>query len=160
MDNLELKTSSKILLGGIISNSLSIEKCDFSLIGYPLDTGSSFRTGCALASDELRNLLSTDNFECTTELGLDLNKTTKVKDWGNIEIDLEELRDVDALCGSLQTLTLYPAFHRLDGRTKKGLGAVEVGGHHKRGRRHPNAQKNQSYHSQFSHHYLQYRIRT
>ena len=74
------------MLCGIIKSDWADKDANFNLLGVPLDITSSYRIGARYAPDSFRKILSSENFECTSESQIDLTQHYKVKDWGNIGI--------------------------------------------------------------------------
>ncbi len=85
-DEVFLHTNMNPMLCGIISPTINENEANFHLLGIPLDSTSSYRTGAKLGPDHIRYLLSSDNFECTGELGVELSEHYKIKDWGNLAL--------------------------------------------------------------------------
>ncbi len=74
------------MLCGIIKSDWANKEANFNLLGVPLDITSSYRNGARYGPDNFRKILSSENFECTSETEVDLTKHYKIKDWGNVGI--------------------------------------------------------------------------
>ncbi len=83
-DDLYLHSHSSPMLCGIISPDVEVEEANFHLIGVPLDSTSSYRSGARLGPQKLRAIMAADSVECTSELGIDLMDHYRIKDWGDL----------------------------------------------------------------------------
>lgn len=84
--SIEFVTHEKDMLCGIVKTKWPQDEPNYHLLGVPLDISSSYRTGARDGPDYLRRVLKSENFECTTESGCNLNKYYRIQDWGNIGV--------------------------------------------------------------------------
>ncbi len=83
-DDLYLHSHTNPVLCGIISPDFDAEDANFHLVGVPLDSTSSYRTGAKLGPQKLREIMAADSVECTSEIGVDLGEHYRIKDWGDL----------------------------------------------------------------------------
>lgn len=74
------------MLCGIFKSNWEDNDENFNFLGVPIDITSSYRCGARLGPDSFRKILSSENFECSSESEIDLIKHYRIKDWGNIGI--------------------------------------------------------------------------
>lgn len=74
------------MLCGVIKRDWEDEKPNYHFLGVPLDISSTYRTGARNGPSSLRQLLHTENYECTTEIGCNLKDYYKIQDWGNVGV--------------------------------------------------------------------------
>ncbi|MFX0171673.1 MAG: arginase family protein [Candidatus Hodarchaeota archaeon] len=86
MKNLDFVCHEMEMLCGVIKRDWGDKKPNYNLLGVPLDISSTYRTGARNGPDHLRQLLHSENFECTTEAGYDLKDYYRIQDWGNVGI--------------------------------------------------------------------------
>jgi agmatinase len=84
--NLEFVIHDPETLCGIIKRDWIIDSPNYHFLGVPLDISSTYRTGSRLGPEYIRRVLASENFECTTEQGIDLTQHFRIKDWGNVGI--------------------------------------------------------------------------
>ncbi len=104
-DDLHLHSMTNPMLCGIISPDINEEEANFHLIGVPLDSTSSHRTGARLAPQKLRGILMADSVECTSETGIDLQEHYRIKDWGDLSFSQSRMQEThDIIKKAFQSL--------------------------------------------------------
>ncbi|MFW9780230.1 MAG: arginase family protein [Candidatus Heimdallarchaeota archaeon] len=86
MKNLDFVLHEPDMLCGIIKREWNADDSNYHLLGVPLDISSTYRTGSRYGPEYLRRVFTSENFECTTEQGIDLIQHFRIKDWGNVGI--------------------------------------------------------------------------
>ncbi|MGQ9618782.1 MAG: arginase family protein [Candidatus Aminicenantia bacterium] len=69
-----------------MKGTLLINKNDILIIGLPFDSNSSLTYGCSLAPDAIRTFIKSGSSSWSTESGIDISKTDRDKDLGNLKI--------------------------------------------------------------------------
>jgi arginase family enzyme len=74
-----------------------------ALLGVPFDDNSSFEKGPALAPDTIRKVLNHGSLNGSTELGVNLRESEKLRDAGDIEISLNDnfIDEIERRCDQL-----------------------------------------------------------
>ncbi|MFX0185400.1 MAG: arginase family protein, partial [Candidatus Hodarchaeota archaeon] len=86
LKNLEFVCHDSEMLCGVIKRDWNDEKPNYHFLGVPLDISSTYRTGARNGPINLRQLLHTENYECTTEAGCNLKDYYRIQDWGDVGV--------------------------------------------------------------------------